>query len=34
MERNKDRIGWVKDEYDRVKAGKLATTAADIPDVK
>ena len=34
MERNKDRIGWVKDEYDRVKGGKLATTAADIPDVK
>ncbi|MEA2710008.1 MAG: NADH-quinone oxidoreductase subunit [Phycisphaerales bacterium] len=34
MERNRDRIGWVKDEYDRVKAGKLATTAADIPDVK
>ena len=34
MERNKDRIGWVKDEYDRVKSGKLATTAADIPNVK
>jgi NADH-quinone oxidoreductase subunit I len=34
MERNKDRIGWVKDEHDRVKAGKLATTAADIPPVK
>jgi NADH-quinone oxidoreductase subunit I len=34
MERNKDQIGWVKDEHDRVKAGKLATTAADIPPVK
>jgi hypothetical protein len=34
MERNAGHIGWVKDEYDRVKAGKLATTAADIPDVK
>jgi NADH-quinone oxidoreductase subunit I len=34
MERNKDSIGWVKDEYDRVKAGKLATTAADIPVIK
>ena len=34
MERNADTIGWVKEEYDRVKGGKLATTAADIPDVK
>ncbi|MDB5298049.1 MAG: nuoI 2 [Phycisphaerales bacterium] len=34
MERNKDSIGWVKDEHDRVKAGRLATTAADIPPVK
>ena len=34
MERNKNHIGWVKDEYDRVKSGKLATFAADIPDVK
>lgn len=34
MERNKDTIGWVKDEHDRVKAGRLATTAADIPAVK
>jgi formate hydrogenlyase subunit 6/NADH:ubiquinone oxidoreductase subunit I len=34
MERNKDRIGWVKDEHDRVRAGKLATTAADIPPAK
>jgi NADH-quinone oxidoreductase subunit I len=31
MERNKDSIGWVKEEYDRVKAGKLATVAGDIP---
>ena len=34
LERNRDEIGWVKDEYDRVKAGKLATTAADIAPVK
>ncbi|HEV7300922.1 MAG TPA: NADH-quinone oxidoreductase subunit I [Tepidisphaeraceae bacterium] len=34
MERNKDSIGWVKDEHDRVKAGRLATTAADIPVIK
>ena len=34
LERNKDRIPWVKEEYDRVKAGKLATTAADIPHTK
>jgi hypothetical protein len=34
MEKNKDHIGWVKDEYERVKSGKLATTAADIPVVK
>jgi NADH-quinone oxidoreductase subunit I len=34
MERNEQRIPWVKEEYERVKAGKLATTAADIPDVK
>ena len=34
MERNKDRIGWVKDEHDRVRAGKLATTAADIPPTR
>jgi len=25
------RIPWVKEEYDRVKSGKLATTAGDIP---
>jgi len=31
MERNADKIDWVKKEYDRVKAGKLATNAADIP---
>lgn len=34
MERNADHIGWVKDERDRVMAGKLATTAADIPVIK
>jgi len=34
MERNKDRIGWVKDEYDRVKSRTLATTAADIAAIK
>lgn len=34
MERNREKIGWVGDEYDRVKAGKLATTAADIPQMK
>jgi NADH-quinone oxidoreductase subunit I len=34
MERNAGRIDWVKDELDRVKAGKLATTAGDIPAVK
>jgi len=31
MERNKDAIPWVRGEYERVKAGTLATTAADIP---
>src|SRR5947209_12484511 len=25
LERNKDKIPWVKEEYDRVKSGKLAT---------
>ena len=34
MERNAEKIPWVKEEYDRVKSGKLATTAADIPQVK
>ena len=34
MERNADHIPWVKDEYDRVKGGKLATTAGDIPHPK
>ncbi|HEY1686516.1 MAG TPA: NADH-quinone oxidoreductase subunit I [Tepidisphaeraceae bacterium] len=34
MERNKDKIPWVKEEYERVKSGQLATTAADIPEVK
>jgi NADH-quinone oxidoreductase subunit I len=33
MERNKDTIGWVSDEYARVKAGKLADNGGDIPKV-
>src|ERR1700722_14451917 len=31
MERNADKIPWVKAELERVKSGQLATTAADIP---
>jgi NADH-quinone oxidoreductase subunit I len=31
MERNEGKIGWVTEEYERVRAGRLATTAADIP---
>lgn len=31
MERNAPKIPWVKEEMERIKAGKLATTAADIP---
>jgi NADH-quinone oxidoreductase subunit I len=31
MERNAGKIPWVKEEYERVKSGTLATTAADIP---
>ena len=34
MTRNSAKIPWVKEEYERVKAGKLATSAADIPTVK
>jgi NADH-quinone oxidoreductase subunit I len=34
MERNAETIPWVKEERDRVLAGKLATTAGDIPKVK
>jgi NADH-quinone oxidoreductase subunit I len=34
MERNAGKIPWVADELARVKAGKLATNAADIPAVK
>ena len=34
MERNAGRIPWVKDEMDRVKGGKLATAAGDIPHQK
>jgi len=33
MERNEKKIPWVKEEYERVKAGKLAPTAGDIPEV-
>ncbi len=33
MERNKDTIGWVSEEYARVKAGKLADNGGDIPKV-
>ena len=31
MQQNADRIPWVKEELKRIKAGTLATTAADIP---
>jgi NADH-quinone oxidoreductase subunit I len=31
MERNAEKIPWVKEEAERVKAGRLLTTAADIP---
>lgn len=31
MDRNADTIDWVAEERDRVKAGRLATDAADIP---
>src|SRR4051794_37726752 len=34
MERKAERIPWVKEEYERVKAGTLAPTAGDIPVVK
>jgi hypothetical protein len=34
LEKNAPTIPWVKEEYDRVKSGKLATRAADIPVVK
>ena len=34
MTRNADTIPWVKRELDRVQAGELATTAADIPVIK
>lgn len=34
MERNAGRIGWVKEEVERVRAGRLATTAADIPKIR
>lgn len=31
MQRNKDKIDWVRKEYDRVVAGQLAGTEGDIP---
>lgn len=31
MERNAGKIPWVKEELDRVKSGKIASTAGDIP---
>jgi NADH-quinone oxidoreductase subunit I len=34
MERNADKVPWVKEELDRVRAGKLPVTAGDIPAVK
>jgi NADH-quinone oxidoreductase subunit I len=34
MERNAEKIPWVKEEQDRVKAGLPAVTAGDIPVVK
>ena len=34
MEKNAGHIPWVKEEYDRVKSGKLATVAGDIPHQK
>ena len=34
MDRNAEKIPWVKEERDRVLAGKLATTAGDIPKAK
>ena len=34
MEKNADTIGWVKDEYDRVKDGRLAPSDGDIKPSK
>ena len=34
LERNKDHIGWVGEEYARVKSGVLAPKAGDIPPIK
>ena len=33
MERNKDKIAWVKDEHARITEGRLAVTGGDIPKV-
>ena len=34
LERNAETIPWVKDEYERVKAGTLVPKTADIPHTK
>jgi formate hydrogenlyase subunit 6/NADH:ubiquinone oxidoreductase subunit I len=34
MDRNAAKIPWVNEERERIKAGKLAPTAGDIPVVK
>jgi NADH-quinone oxidoreductase subunit I len=34
MERNAEKIPWVRHELDRVRSGTLATAAADIPHIK
>ncbi len=34
MQCNAAKVPWVKEEYERVKAGKLATPAGDIPHAK
>ena len=34
MERNEGKIAWVKEEAERVRAGRLATTAGDIPPAR
>lgn len=34
MEKSAGKIPWVTEEYERIKAGQLATTEADIPRIK
>jgi hypothetical protein len=34
MEKNESRIAWVKEEYERVKSGKLSGSGGDIPVIK